>query len=100
MLTQSLTLPSVYGASTPKENCADLRTNGWELQLSWKDSFKLGTKPFYYGVTATLGDYITTITKFNNPDKLFSNNYEGKILGEIWGYHVRRLYKTDEEAAA
>lgn len=100
MLTQSLTLPSVYGASTPKENCADLRTNGWELQLSWKDSFKLGTKPFYYGVTATLGDYITTITKFNNPDKLFSNYYEGKRLGEIWGYHVPRLFKSDEEAAA
>ncbi len=100
MLTQSLTLPSVYGASTPTENCADLRTNGWELQLSWKDSFKLGAKPFHYGVTATLGDYITTITKFNNPDKLFSNYYEGKRLGEIWGYHVPRLFKSDEEAAA
>lgn len=100
MLTQSLTLPSVYGASTPKENCADLRTNGWELQLSWKDSFNLGSKPFYYGVTATLGDYITTITKFNNPEKLFSNHYEGKRLGEIWGFHVPRLFKSDEEAAA
>ena len=100
MLTQSLTLPSVYGASTPKENCADLRTNGWELQLSWKDSFKLGNKPFYYGVTGTLGDYITTITKFNNPEKLFSNYYEGKRLGEIWGFHVPRLFKSDEEAAA
>ena len=100
MLTQSLTLPSVYGASTPTENCADLRTNGWELQLSWKDSFNVGNKPFYYGVTATLGDYITTITKFNNPDKLFSKYYEGKRLGEIWGYHVPRLFKSDEEAAA
>lgn len=28
MLTQSLTLPSVYGAATPTENCADLRTKG------------------------------------------------------------------------
>lgn len=100
MLTQSLTLPSVYGASTPTENCADLRTNGWELQLSWKDSFNLGSKPFHYGVTATLGDYITTITKFNNPEKLFSKHYEGKRLGEIWGYHVPRLFKSNEEAAA
>ncbi len=100
MLTTSLTLPSVYGAATPTENCADLRTNGWELSLSWKDSFKLASKPFFYGVTATLGDYVTTITKFNNSDKLFSNYYEGKILGEIWGYHVPRLFKSDEEAAA
>lgn len=100
MLTTSLTLPSVYGAATPTENCADLRTNGWEVALSWKDDFKLGSKPFQYGVTATLGDYKTTITKFNNPDKIFSNYYEGKTLGEIWGYHVPRLFKSNEEAAA
>lgn len=100
MLTTSLTLPSVYGASTPTENCADLRTNGWEISLSWKDDFKLGNKPFHYGVTATLGDYITKITKYNNPDKIFSNYYVGKTLGEIWGYHVPRLFKSDEEAAA
>jgi TonB-linked SusC/RagA family outer membrane protein len=100
MLTTSLTLPSVYGASTPTENCADMRTNGWELTLSWKDDFKLGSKPFQYGVTATLGDYVSKITRFNNPDKIFSNYYEGKTLGEIWGYHVPRLFKSDEEAAA
>lgn len=100
MLTQSLTLPDVYGAATPTENCANLRTNGWELQLSWKDSFKLGKNQFHYGVTATLGDYITTITKYNNPEKLFSNYYEGMRLGEIWGYHVPRLFISDEEAAA
>lgn len=100
MLTQSLTLPSTYGASTPKANCADLRTNGWELMLSWKDQFNAAGKPFQYGVTATLGDYKTIITKFNNPEKLFSNYYVGKELGEIWGYHVPRLFKTDEEAAA
>lgn len=100
MLTTSLTLPATYGASTPKANCADLRTNGWEITLGWKDSFKLGSKPFHYGITATLGDYRTVITKFNNPEKLFSNYYVGKELGEIWGYHVPRLFKTDEEAAA
>ena len=45
MLTQSLTLPSVYGAATPTENCADLRTKGWELSITWRDQFKLGGKP-------------------------------------------------------
>ncbi len=35
MLTTSLTLPSSYGASTPKANCANLRTDGWEIMLSW-----------------------------------------------------------------
>lgn len=99
MLTTSLTLPDVYGASTPKANCADLRTNGWELSVSWNDSFKVANKPFRYGIQATLGDYQRTITKYNNPDKLISDHYVGKKMGEIWGYHVDGLFKTDKEAA-
>ena len=95
MLTTSLTLPDVYGASTPKSNCADLRTNGWELSVSWNDSFKVANKPFRYGIQATLGDYQRTITKYNNPDKLISDHYVGKKMGEIWGYHVNGLFKTD-----
>ena len=100
MLTQSLTLPSVYGAATPTENCADLRTKGWELSITWRDQFKLGGKPFHYALTGQIGDYQTEITKYNNPTKLFDSYYEGKKLGEIWGYHVPKLFDTDEEAAA
>ena len=100
MLTHSLTLPSVYGATTPKENCADLRTNGWEIYLRWNDHFKLAGHRFDYGISATLGDYKSKITKFNNPDKLISDYYEGMTLGEIWGYKVEGLFGSDEEAAA
>ena len=100
MLTHSLTLPSVYGATTPKENCADLRTNGWEIYLRWNDHFKLAGHRFDYGISATLGDYKSKITKFNNPDKLISDYYEGMTLGEIWGYKVEGLFSSDEEAAA
>lgn len=37
MLTTSLTLPDVFGAPSPKENCADLRTKGYEITVSWRD---------------------------------------------------------------
>jgi TonB-linked SusC/RagA family outer membrane protein len=100
MLTTSLTLPDAYGASTPKGNCANLRTKGWEVSISWKDQFSLAGKPFHYGITGQIGDYQTTITKYNNPTKIFSDYYEGKKIGEIWGYHVVGLFKSDEEAAA
>lgn len=100
MLTPSLTLPSVYGAKTPKENAADLRTTGWELQASWRNSFQLAGKLFNYNISATMGDYITKITKFNNPDKLISDFYEGQRMGEIWGYRVGGLFDTDDEAAS
>lgn len=99
MLTTSMTLPDVYGATTPKENCANLRTKGYEIYVGWKDSFNLAGRPFTYDISATLGDYVTTITKYNNPDRILSDYYEGMTLGEIWGYHVNGLFSTDEQAA-
>jgi TonB-linked SusC/RagA family outer membrane protein len=100
MLTPSLTLPSVYGANTPTANAADFRTNGWEVYLSYNNSFSLMDKPFKYNIGVSLGDYKTTITKYNNPDKLISDYYEGMALGEIWGYRVKGLFATDADAAA
>ena len=100
MLTAGMTLPSVYGEEAPKENAADLRTKGYELALSWKDNVKLAGKPLYYGVTATLGDFVTHITRFDNESKLISDNYVGKRLGDIWGYVTDGVFATDEEAAA
>lgn len=99
MLIPTRTLPDVYGAATPRENAADLRTNGYEIQLRWNDSFTLGRDKFNYRISASLGDYLTKITKFNNPDKLLSSHYVGETLGDIWGYRVEGLFKTDEEAA-
>ena len=99
MLADSYELPGVFGAKTPDENCADLRTNGWELYLGWNDSFALMGKRFNYTVSATLGDNKTVFTKFNNPEKNLSNHYEGKVWGEIWGYRVDGLFASDEEAA-
>jgi TonB-linked SusC/RagA family outer membrane protein len=99
MLTTSLTLPSVYGASTPKANSADLRTTGYEVSINWNDQFPLAGSPFRYNIQAGIGDYITKITRYYNPTKQIDNFYEGMTLGEIWGYRVAGLFKTDKEAA-
>ena len=98
MLTDGMDIPSVYGASTPKMNAADLRTKGYELSLSWRDSFKLFGNTFEYFVKPTLSEYRSNITKFNNETKLLSNYYEGMELGEIWGFHVIGLFDSDAEA--
>ena len=68
MLTAGEPLPAVYGASTPQENTADLRTKGYELTLGWRDSFKLGADSFHYGLSVVFSDYVSHITRFNNPD--------------------------------
>ncbi len=98
MLTSSVQLPEVYGASSPKENCADLRTFGWEISLSWRDSFKILGKPASYGISAGLGDRNTYFTKYYNPTGTLSSHYVGKRLGDIWGYRSGGLFASDEEA--
>lgn len=99
MLTSGMSLPAVYGAGVPDMNCADLRTRGWELYTQWNDHFSLLNKPFNYSVGFGIGDYKTKITKFDNPTKILTDYYEGKTLGEIWGYAVGGLFATDDEAA-
>ena len=101
MLTDGVALPSLYGASAPDENAADLRTKGYELSLGWRDQFILGGRPFGYNIRATLSDYVSRITRYDNPNKTFAKDYyEGMTIGEIWGFEVDGLFQTDEEAQA
>ena len=101
MLTDGVALPSVYGASEPDMNAADLRTKGYELSINWRDQFELFGKPFGYNVGATLSDYRTVITKYDNKEMTFAKDYyEGMTLGEIWGFEIDGLFATDAEAQA
>ena len=98
MLTKSKTLPSILGVSEPQMNAADLRTSGWEVALTWKSALQNG---FAYSATLSLSDYPAEITKYDNPTKNLSDNYyEGKKLGEIWGFVTDGLFQSDEEASS
>lgn len=88
MFTFGLTPPAVFGADVPRGNYADLTTRGWEASISWNDKIGNSEKPFRYNVRLTLSDNKTKIDKYNNPDKLLSDYYEGQTLGEIWGYET------------
>lgn len=100
MLTNGVQLPASYGTSVPKANCADLRTKGFEIGVSWNDDFTLLGSNFHYTVGAGLGDYTSKITKFDNPGRLLKNHYVGETLGEIWGYEIAGIFQSDEEALA
>ncbi len=86
MFTIGLTLPAIFGATAPKGNYADLETRGWEASLLWRNKFKLASKQFNYNMRLTLADNQSKITRYNNPNKLLSDYYEGMIVGEMWGY--------------
>ena len=97
MLTKGKELPAVFGTSEPEENAADLRTRGFELSVNWRDKFMLASRDFEYGISASLADNRTIITKFDNPSGLIDEFYVGKELGEIWGYTIDGFFQTDDE---
>ncbi|MBQ8050545.1 MAG: TonB-dependent receptor [Bacteroidaceae bacterium] len=106
MIGPAKALSALYGAAAPRTNNAELRTRGWEIDLTWRD--RIGK--FNYSITGTLSDYKTTITKYYSPTgQCFGTSagyrngnywYEGKEYGEIWGYHVLGIAKNDDEMNA
>lgn len=100
MLTDGIALPNLYGAASPKENTADLRTKGYELSLGWRDQVNVGGRPLGYSIKGTLSDYSSEITKYDNENKTFAKDYYvGQKIGEIWGFVADDLFQTDAEAA-
>ena len=97
MFTVGPSLPAIYGTTVPKGNYADLETTGWEATVTWNDEFIMAEKPFNFSVRLTMSDYKAYITKYNNPDKNLTDYYEGQRVGEIWGYQVEGLFRSEEE---
>lgn len=97
MYTVGVTLPDVFGTTSPKGNYADMTTRGWEITLTWRDQFSLVGKPFNYEIRGTLSDYISKIDRYNNSDKSLSDYYEGQTVGEIWGYVTEGLFKDQAD---
>lgn len=100
MFTVGQTLPAVFGTDVPKGNYADLKTNGWEIALGWRDQFNVASKPLHYSVNATLANYSAVITKYNNTNDKLTDWYTGKKVGEIWGYVNDGYWTKDNYTSA
>ena len=85
--------PSILGVELPKENNSDMRSNGWDLEVRWRD--KIGQVG--YGIKLVLSDDYQTITRFHNPNRLLSKWCEGKRMGDIYGYLVEGIAQTNEQ---
>ncbi len=93
MITSGATVPTSLGTGAPVQNYGEMQTTGWELAIDWNHRFNNGLN---FNVTGLLSDFQEKITKFANTTKLISSNYEGKILGEIWGYETDRFFTKDD----
>lgn len=97
MFTVGPTLPDTYGASAPKGNYADMSTRGFDMSLSYNDSFRVGNHDLQLGLRATLADSRARIDKYNNPTGDLDDWREGEEIGEIWGYVCNGLFQSQEQ---
>ncbi|WP_257095817.1 hypothetical protein [Sphingobacterium sp. E70] len=101
MLVPGKELPGPFGTKIPVQNAGDLKTKGWELRLSWRDSKELSGSPFWYNVAFTLADSRSWITRFDNPTKSLGDqwdrNYVGREIGEIWGADITGFLKMMQQ---
>ncbi|OZI10110.1 SusC/RagA family protein [Siphonobacter sp. BAB-5385] len=99
MFTVGMSLPAVFGTDVPKGNYADLRTNGWEAIVTWRDQFTVATKPLNYEIRFNVSDYQSTILKYNNEKKLLTDYYAGQKVGEIWGFETAGFFTSATDVA-
>ena len=86
-------VPAVLGTTPPLVNSAAMKTNGFEIELNWRD--RIGKVGYY--VSANLYDYTSKVTDVAyNPNKALDKLYVGQKLGEIWGYTSDRLYQVSD----
>ena len=90
-------MPVILGTAVPKTNNTSLRTNGWELNVSWRDRLKNGLG---YRVAFNLSDARTEILEYPNHTGTVTGYYSGKDMGEIWGFETMGIAKTQEEMDA
>ncbi len=96
MYTVGPSLPDTYGASAPKGNYADLVTRGFELSVSYDDSFDVGAHKLNFGIKASLSDNRTFITRYNNPTNSLNDWYVGEEIGDIWGFEFGGIFDSQE----
>lgn len=98
MIGPAVELPAILGLSAPDANNCDLKTNGWELQFTWRDHTSFGLN---YSITANVSDARTYIRKYpGNSTNSIWNYTAGREIGEIWGYETIGIAKTQEEMDA
>src|SRR5690606_23721530 len=93
--------PSYFGYNAPQNNAADMKTTGWDFELSWNDQIK----DFHYGVSFNLSDYRSRMGYMAERQKIDDNiriTEEGSYYNEWYGYRslgiiLNEMAMFDEE---
>ena len=85
-------IPLTFGTGAPQGNFGSLQTNGWELTLELNHRFQNGLGLNFRG---NISDAKTHILEYGTSTGV-NSNYNGKDIGEIWGYRTDRLYQMED----
>jgi hypothetical protein len=92
MIGPSEPVAKVLGVSVPVSNNTEMKGTGWELSLNYKGVIN----DFNYGANVNVSHHREVVTKYYNPEGLFNSFYEGKEIGEIWGFETVGIINDEE----
>ena len=96
----SVVYPSVLGATAPRTNSGEMKVEGWELSLNWRDKIN----GFTYFVGFNLSDNWNKLTKMENASVKSLNAITNTLIdyptGTYWGLSWEKLIETQEELDA
>ena len=85
-------IPLTFGAGAPLGNYGSLKTEGWELTVEYNHRFKNGLG---INLRGNVSDARSILTSYGSGTQV-SGNYNGKEIGEIYGYRTDRLYQASD----
>lgn len=86
-------IPLTFGAGAPQGNLGALQTRGWEATVDFNHTFNNG---IHLNLRANVSDAKTVLTDYGGSGTQVTSNYNGKDIGEIWGYRTERLFQYDD----
>jgi TonB-linked SusC/RagA family outer membrane protein len=85
-------IPLTLGADAPRGNYGALQTSGWEIALDFNHRFKNG---FGINFRGNVSDAKSILESYGSGTQV-TGNYNGRTVGEIWGYRTDRLYQLSD----
>ena len=88
-------VPSTIGASAPRRNFGELTNSGVEIAIDFNHTFSNG---LHLTLSGQFTDNKTKISKYQSPNDPSNSAtyYQGKDLGEIWGYETDGLFQKED----
>lgn len=85
-------IPLTLGIGAPLGNYGALQTRGWEFSADFNHTFANGLR---LNLRGNISDAKSILTSYGSGTQV-TGNYNGKDIGEIWGYRTDRLYQMED----